>query len=1299
MLPAKPKRAPPLAAALVCLCFAAAPLRAGEKPPAPKKPPRSQELAAKAAGAELAARFTEAAETRLRAALELAARTVKEPDAVRAAAGWAEVEFLLEKGCALADAASVRKRLVAPLRKLGKLAARRPLLAGRVAWRLGGALRAAGDEKRAAREFARLGFITDWQIIGPFDNERGQGFSTAYGPEKGIDLAGKYAGKKRRVAWRPNPTRATDGLVDLAGALRPNRQAVAYLLTYIEVPGGADLPAAVRLGSGHGVRVWLNGREVHKREAAREPGFDQDAFGVTLRPGANALLVKVAQSEGPWGLRLRLTDPSGAALRGVKVAAGRALAHSSPAAGKPPAVERGAVEHFEKKVRANAKDVDALARLGFLTARAGAFDREKGARPDRDYLRRAARARPGDARLWYELSFVSAVGGRMRAETDQNPRRRALERSAKLAASAAVELELAAYYLRNYRNFRKTSRHLARARGLAPDALEVKLLEIELADERGDEAEAFAAAAKLAKFSPGDARVQSAYARLLTAAGNPAGAAEHCVLALRLDASDRRLATSARAHEKSGQAYRALEAFATLLARHPYRTGLRLERARLLAGRGDHAAAAAECRKGLAVCPEDHLLLARLAEYLDWLGKKKEASAARRKALELMPNFVELERRAEYLEGRASYDRKYRENVRELLAAAPKVRAERGEPGAYLLYKTIDRVHPDGTNSRTVHFLAKVLSEHGARRFALKRIVYYADEQRAVVRTARVHRAGGGTESAHVLPARTYTRAERKVGRRLVQFPSPSVGDVVELEYRIDDLKQGFFGRYFGNTFRFRREMPTLRAKYVLIVPQRLRIHFRTVRSKLKPSVTRDAKAGTATYTWTAENQEKLPREPMMPPAGEVSPAVEVSTYKDWTAFGKWYWGLIRKQHAAGPGVRQKARELAAGARTDAQKIRAIYNYVVTEIRYVAWEFGVHGFKPYRAEQIMARKFGDCKDKATLICSMLAEHGIKAHPVLIRSQRRRGKQDLELPLISHFNHCIVYVPPGKDRPEMWLDGTAAHSRVEALPGADRGARVAVITPGGALVRDLPASAPAMNATRDVFTLTLSADGSGGGSVRASATGNRSMKLRRHLGSPLYRAGILDRLHGRRNPGTVTAAVSFSDLRDLNVPVSYKYSLAIRRLARRREGLLELELPDDPLRGPLALGQLFPGHFATYAPGMARGHDLVLPAAWQHSVRYEVDLPAGWKVSELPADAKLETEFGKLLIKRKFEGGKLVIEKTVSLAATRVPAAKYPAFRKFCLDLDRLEARRVQLVKGPPPKPPRRNGRKAKGPAK
>src|SRR5690606_13765893 len=109
--------------------------------------------------------------------------------------------------------------------------------------------------------------------------------------------------------------------------------------------------------------------------------------------------------------------------------------------------------------------------------------------------------------------------------------------------------------------------------------------------------------------------------------------------------------------------------------------------------------------------------------------------------------------------------------------------------------------------------------------------------------------------------------------------------------------------------------------------------------------------------------------------------------------------------------------------------------------RYVGLEFGIHGYKPYRVPQIIERGFGDCKDKASLLYTMLREAGIDAHIVLVRTRRNGAIPELPASL-AVFDHAIAYVP-GLD---LYIDGTAVYSGMRELPEQDQGVTVLHVWP-------------------------------------------------------------------------------------------------------------------------------------------------------------------------------------------------------------------------------------------------------------
>jgi len=126
-------------------------------------------------------------------------------------------------------------------------------------------------------------------------------------------------------------------------------------------------------------------------------------------------------------------------------------------------------------------------------------------------------------------------------------------------------------------------------------------------------------------------------------------------------------------------------------------------------------------------------------------------------------------------------------------------------------------------------------------------------------------------------------------------------------------------------------------------------------------------------------------------------------------------------------------KKITQGKLTLREKARAIYNWVVTNIRYVGLEFGIAGFKPHSAQEVFNNKYGDCKDKATLLIAMYKAAGIPAFYALVGT-REMGKLEKEIPM-SQFNHAIVVAKIGDEL--IWLDPTCEVASFGEIPGDDQ----------------------------------------------------------------------------------------------------------------------------------------------------------------------------------------------------------------------------------------------------------------------
>jgi transglutaminase-like putative cysteine protease len=118
------------------------------------------------------------------------------------------------------------------------------------------------------------------------------------------------------------------------------------------------------------------------------------------------------------------------------------------------------------------------------------------------------------------------------------------------------------------------------------------------------------------------------------------------------------------------------------------------------------------------------------------------------------------------------------------------------------------------------------------------------------------------------------------------------------------------------------------------------------------------------------------------------------------------------------PEITAKAAELTKNAPNDEAKLHALYSYVSTQFHYIGVAFGIGRYQPHSAAEVLANQYGDCKDKHTLLASLLAAVGIPAYPALISTSR---EVDGDVPSPGQFDHVITFVP--REAGPVWLDTT------------------------------------------------------------------------------------------------------------------------------------------------------------------------------------------------------------------------------------------------------------------------------------
>jgi tetratricopeptide (TPR) repeat protein/transglutaminase-like putative cysteine protease len=1117
--------------------------------------------------------------------------------------------------------------------------------------------RARGRYTKATEQLEPLGFVREFYIAGAFDNEGRSGCDVDYGPESKPDLKALYPSKWREVGWRKLTQKSPDGYVDLSAAVRPNHEVVAYAATFLDAP--QETRATLSLGTSGAFRLWINGQLAMSESRYNIPWPDQARVAVRLRKGTNRVLLKVCQDHGPLGFYLRQERGDGAAT----VTASLPDTLPSLEKGAPPGAQPlpTLTTLMERMVSLHPDDAVLRGEYATLLSYFHAFDERD--RADVAQAQRAADAAPQNA----ELQQLAA----QLEEDDANLRRKYLE-AALTAAPTSLPARLALARHEVARNHAERALPLLEALlHERPDFVQAQLVLAEANESLG----AWPRAAALTEetfqtkaYTPVVARAAARTSRRLERVSE-AVERYRFALALRFDDGNTRRALVGLLAElaKIDQATKELE---ELLKQNPFDDASRLHLAELLASNGKLERARALFAEAKALAPDEPEVHDREGRALLQAGLKNEALAAFERSLALRPQNPALKDLLRSLKGaETAVGAQLSLEVKPLLAEAD---ALAGEDAVYVVDNTYVRVSSRGLASRFHQTAVKAFTQRGVDAFQKFRIDYAPSRQEVRVLRARVTKPDGsvvesyGDEDLNV--NEPWTGMYYDVRAKVLTFPSLSAGDLLEVEYRLDDSSEdNLLSDYWGDVTYFEAPIPKVRFQYAADLPSERPLYWN--KTHLPPGVEQAVEVhqdGRTVYRFGAKNLPKVVLEPDMPGQAEVWLPLHVSTYRTWDQVGRYYWGLVEDQLTPNDELKRTVDKVLQGVdrKDELAVIRALYDFVVTNTRYVALEFGIHGFKPYRVDRVLARRFGDCKDKASLIHAMLKVAGVDSRLVLLR-MRQLGALGEEPASLAAFNHAILYVP----KYQLYLDGTAEFHGARELPSVDRDANALIVEPGGdSRFVTTPEASPDDNKTQETLDVALKADGSARIVAKSTVTGEAASEYRREFQAAATRKSSFEQRWGHSFPGLSVEKLNFNDLTRLEQDVTVAYELQVPRFAE--------VLPASLHFFPYGTGRSFA---QTYAPLVERKFDLVLPGPGVLRSVYRYALPAGFTPGELPADVTEQTAFGRYTLSHRVEGNTLVFESDVAISATRITVKDYPAFRAFVSRLDQAFSRKATVA--------------------
>jgi tetratricopeptide (TPR) repeat protein len=1119
-------------------------------------------------------------------------------------------------------------------------------------------LRDRGEVAEAAALEGPLGYVSRWRVVGPFDDESKVGFEAEYPPEKDGAFQGSYEGKGHSVAWKDVPVAVERGVVPLDQLLDPGDKVAGYAASFVWV--AKDTACVLRGGYNEAYKVWVDGEEAGERKSYNGRAFDQYADACTLRKGWNVILVKVCNQDAGWNFSLRITDAEGRGLTDFKAASdpkglGEPLPRILAKDGRPPAGFRAGDPELTLAQRAEKGEAKALEEYGLYLSYLRCYDRSDD-KPIQ-MLRRAATSGAKDPWAWVALGDV---------ENDHNRRREAYEMALTASPGFSPALErLARHYLNRGQPF--PAMDFVR-RGLAGDPESPLLQALQASIEMGYASDGLAARrlASLYTAHPQCTAVARTYQEALRALGRREEAAEvQSRLWARTQSDPDAWMGVLSEFVSTGRPVQALDLLAKMRARFPLERGVPFRWASYLLSQNRAGDAVKVLDPCLAWCGDWPEMRKLYGDLLEASGKPEEALAQYQQALILKPQMEEVKRKVAFLKPEEEgFETAYRIDLKDL---PQDLGPFSGQQAVFLVDNTAVKVEPNGLSSRYVQKVIQVVKSAAAQQLQSWPITFDPDQEEVRVLDASILKPDGRRVHADTMVTDAVSDPQYRLyyrNRNLVLlFSSLAEGDRIWIEYKVSGVgEQNQYGQYFGDLVPFAGSVPILMKQYTLVLPESFPLHMDSRRLDVEPMVV--TQKGRRIYRWVVRDVDRLAQEPQMPGFTEVGPYLHISTFQDWDALGKWYARFIADQWELTPDVKAKVAQLTAGLATQEEKARAIHRWVVQQTHYVGLEFGVHGYRPYKARQIFERRFGDCKDKALLMTAMMREAGVEASMVLVRT-RDNGEIDPQPASLAIFNHAICYLPGLK----LFLDGTAEYSGLRELPYQDQGVWVLVVSPDGKTERmKTPEDSPESNRYRASYEIAVPPSG-GDAAVRASVSveGQECAWIRRRYQDRDKLKETLEKDLAGSYPGTRLEKVDITPLDDLRPVVTLTYEGTLGQMAR----------PDgkDRVSLPIWMGGLSLSN--SYASLKDRVYPVEIEYPWTQSNRTVYRLPPGAS-AEPPQAVSLETPFGSVIRQATQEGDAVSVVLRVTISCRVVEPRDYPAFRDFCKQVDQTVSERLRI---------------------
>jgi transglutaminase-like putative cysteine protease len=504
---------------------------------------------------------------------------------------------------------------------------------------------------------------------------------------------------------------------------------------------------------------------------------------------------------------------------------------------------------------------------------------------------------------------------------------------------------------------------------------------------------------------------------------------------------------------------------------------------------------------------------------------------------------------------------------------------------------------------------------------------------------------------------------------KLLQIPASEPGNIVGYEIEHDDRPY-----VLQDIWQLQEPVPVRETHYTLQLPAGWEYKAAWINH---PEVAPTGAGGG--WQWVATDLKAIKPEEEMPPWKGIAGQMIVTLIPpsgsqqkgllNWSEMGSWYLDLVHGRRDASAEIKQKVATLAPSSLTPLAKMRALARFAQNDIRYVAIELGIGGQQPHPAADVFTNRYGDCKDKATLLSSMLKEIGVESYYVVINADR--GSITANTPPNLGFNHVIlaIQLPAGVSDPSLvavmqhpklgrllFFDPTNEMTPFGRLSGQLQANYGMLVTPDGGELVELPQLPSTLNGITRTAKLVLDGNGSLRGDVHEVRLGDQANYQRHELRAATKDVDQIKPIENVLAHSFATYNItkaSIVNLHQTDLPFEYNYSIQSDNYAKLTGNLL--------LVRPRVLGTKSSALLETKE---RRQYPVEFNGPERDSDIFEITVPDGYEPDDLPLPIDADYAFASYHSKAEMVGHILRYTRSFEIKELSVPVNQSDDLKKL-----------------------------------